>query len=537
MRARLVIVAALVVTCTLLLASPAMGAQQTRILYGLENLDYYTYTPTATGYLQIEVFWQDDTGGTPGYPVAQVDGVCQAWNAGEGEAYWDYKLKGLYANTNPEDDVLEITAAMVGKPVYVGVLPSVGDVQYSVLLGWSTRAIGPFSTVLDSGFSNDRRAHGIDAKFFIPAIAGATTPWHSVAIWPGSSGGTQYADVDDHCYNYDSTTTIANNFESTDHYGPLVTDAEIAKESTGDWFIAAPQVRTAAAVPNDWTGGSIYPKPGTLAYDTAPIWYTYSWGEDAGTSNTAYFWSVGTNASASRLSYSGDSSTVAKISYSFYGPSCTWVYRTGALGGKANIYIDGSATPYNGTPISLYSATTQWKKEYAVTGLSNAAHTLEIRNAGTTESPAKGFFIYHDSFKASGFSGDSHTHSENNMDGMTLYDWSRVSNAGASGGDFSGNPSTTSAAAFTFSGTSVDFIFRTGPLGGKAKVYIDGLLQPDVVNMYSASTVWQVTKSYTGLSPGMHTLLIQNAGTTDSPDKGFFVYIDAFRVGGTLYQN
>jgi hypothetical protein len=535
MRTKLIILVALVVTLALMVVSPALAGQQTRILYGLENEDYYTYTPTAAGYLEIQISWQDDAGGTPGYPVAEVDGVCQAWNSAESEAYWDYDLAGLYASTNPEVDVLQVTADMVGEPVYVGVTPFVGDVPYRIQLGWGTKANGPFTNVYDSGAINPAtspRAHGIDAKFYLPAIAGATTPWHSVSIWPGSSSGTQYADYDDYVWNYDYAKTIANNWSSLNYYGPLVTDVSVGKALTGDWFIAAPEVWTAAAVPNDWTGGSIYPKPGNLAYNAAPITYTYSWGQDATTANTAYYWAPLTSASAGRLSYSSAVSTGAKITATFYGTSVTWVYTKNSASGVAKVTIDGVD---KGT-IDQYNATPLYKQSTTYSGLSAATHTIVIENNKTKNPASSKTFINHDGFVAPGFSGDVHSDMQNNMDGSTLYDWARLTSASASGGFYSSDLSTGAMLAFSFEGTSITWKYTKNSASGIARVYIDGV-DKGTVDQYAASPAYQQTSTYSGLAAGWHTILITNNKTKNPSSSRTFINHDCFDVGGTIYEN
>ncbi len=47
-----------------------------------------------------------------------------------------------------------------------------------------------------------------------------------------------------------------------------------------------------------------------------------------------------------------------------------------------------------------------------------------------------------------------------------------------------------------------------------ASVSIDGVNRA-TIDLYSASAQWQVAQSYTGLSPGSHTIVVTVLGTKD----------------------
>jgi hypothetical protein len=164
-----------------------------------------------------------------------------------------------------------------------------------------------------------------------------------------------------------------------------------------------------------------------------------------------------------------------------------------------------------------------------------------------------GTYIYHDNFQASHDSVEADAANdatygacrnfENNMDGMTLYKWPIVANASAHGGTYAGEPSTVALAAFTFSGDSIDLVYRRGSLGGSAQVYIDGI-NKGTVNMYNATTQWwnnatPAVTAYSGLGTGTHTIMVANSGVAGT-GGGTYVYIDAFRYPsgtGTYYED
>jgi hypothetical protein len=284
-------------------------------------------------------------------------------------------------------------------------------------------------------------------------------------------------------------------------------------------------------VPNDWTGGSIYPKPGNLAYNAAPLWYTYSWGEDAGTSNTAYFWSHLATTSANRLSFSSDTASTSSITYTFFGDTLKWIYTKAPKAGIISVKVDGVEKG----PIDQYNAAVQYKQSSTFNGLGAGAHTVVIKSTGTKNAASTGLFTYHDAFEAPGFSGDVHTNSENNMDGSTLYDWQRTTYAGASGTQFSSAKASSAAMAFTFNGTSITWKYIKAPKAGIANVYIDGVLQP-TVDQYGAG-VSTAQAVYSGLAAGWHTILIKSSGNKNAASTGLFTYHDAFVVGATTYEN
>src|SRR5258706_16407971 len=74
------------------------------------------------------------------------------------------------------------------------------------------------------------------------------------------------------------------------------------------------------------------------------------------------------------------------------------------------------------------------------------------------------------------------------------------------------SPNTRAQAAFTFSGTGVDWIGYRGRFGGIVLVRLDGNL-PAVLDTYSATEQVSVAVySVRGLAPGIHSLMIELTG-------------------------
>jgi hypothetical protein len=306
------------------------------------------------------------------------------------------------------------------------------------------------------------------------------------------------------------------------------------------WYTIGPEIWTAAAVPNVWTNISTdqYPKPGSLPYtgtNSAPAWYTYAYTDssisDANT-KPAYFLPTVTSASASQRNFSAEAATSATITYTFYGTSLKWVYTKGPRAGIASVTIDGVAQPN----VDQYASSVTYQQSTTFSGLSAATHTVVIKSSGTKNSASTGTFLYHDAFYTTTDSVDPTPDSENNYDGSTTYAWGKVNTSSASGGSFSFNSATSSALAFTFSGTAITWKYVTGPRGGIASVWIDGVPQANV-DQYSPTVTYGVSKTYSGLATGLHTIFIKSSGTKNSASTGAFVYHDAFVVGTTTYEN
>ncbi|MBI5233764.1 MAG: hypothetical protein HY880_05360, partial [Deltaproteobacteria bacterium] len=79
-------------------------------------------------------------------------------------------------------------------------------------------------------------------------------------------------------------------------------------------------------------------------------------------------------------------------------------------------------------------------------------------------------------------------------------------------------------------GKGVKWYAAKAKMLGKAKVYIDNVLQT-TVDMYSAtSKVKQVVYTKTWTSSGSHTIAIEVTGTKNASATGVNVDIDAFEV-------
>jgi cell wall-associated NlpC family hydrolase len=104
----------------------------------------------------------------------------------------------------------------------------------------------------------------------------------------------------------------------------------------------------------------------------------------------------------------------------------------------------------------------------------------------------------------------------------------------ASGGSYAYADSSGSSVTVSFNGTYLQWISKTSPSYGVARVTVDGK-DAGTVSLYSASTVWQKKVWDTGMLPsGTHTVTISWTGT--SAGGGTNIGLDAFDAIGTFVQ-
>jgi|GEM_PF-2871912 len=533
----LLTMAALLLLVAMAFAPGAFAGTLTKIMYAQESITYYSYTPSTTGTLNITLNWSKPDGtGAPVYPIAECDAVVQTYDSTSGELYYDIDVSSLYSGTNPQSGAVTVKSAAVGKAIYIGVEPYIGDIPYHITATWTPTG-GSASTVIDQ----TGMAYASEGEAFVPSTAGS---WHSVLqTWPGTlnrSTGTSnvLANWDDYVWDRtNGTNKIVDNY-SVEYVPPVVSDNNnMSNNLKNQWYTIGPEIWTAAAVPNVWTNIStdLYPKPGSLTYTQAPAWYTYAYTDssisDANT-KPAYFWGNMTNAAASQRNYSSTVSTAGSFSATFYGTSITWVYTKSSAAGVAKVSIDGNVV---GT-VDQYSPTIQYQQSTTFSGLTNGTHTILVENNKTKNASSSSTFITHDKFIAFTDAADTTNVMENNYDGSTSYQWGKVTNAAASGGSYCSEVSTSAALAFTFSGTSITWKYTKTAACGIARVYIDGV-DKGTVDQYSPTIQYQQTTTYSGLPSGLHTILILNNKTKNASSSSTFITHDAFVVGGVTYEN
>jgi hypothetical protein len=88
-------------------------------------------------------------------------------------------------------------------------------------------------------------------------------------------------------------------------------------------------------------------------------------------------------------------------------------------------------------------------------------------------------------------------------------------------------------ASLSFQGTRVDYVARTGPNRGIARVTLDGRTLP-TEDLY-APVAGSRTRSLTGLAPGNHVVRVSSSGTRNPASSSTAISLDEFVVDGTQH--
>ncbi|HEY3076307.1 MAG TPA: hypothetical protein VGJ74_14125 [Burkholderiales bacterium] len=250
------------------------------------------------------------------------------------------------------------------------------------------------------------------------------------------------------------------------------------------------------------------------------ITYTGGWTDAA----NQFLWSGGGVANGSEptrtahvASAAGETATLR-----FRGTSVSWIGYRGPDAGIATVSIDGGAA----TEVDTYSASTKVQDVlFASGGLADGDHTLTITATDRRNAASTGAQVFIDAFNVTspGRRFQEWEPSIAYSGSWTPRNDARVWSEGTCATSFVPG----SRATFSFTGTGVSWISSAKDSLGRANVYIDGVLQREVV-LYRPFP----TESYQyeifridGLAPGAHTITVE---VVDS--GGGYVVVDAFDV-------
>lgn len=205
----------------------------------------------------------------------------------------------------------------------------------------------------------------------------------------------------------------------------------------------------------------------------------------------------------------------AKATFKFSGTGVTWVTRKGTDQGIASVTIDGKVRG----SIDLYAGSVQsFSQSYA--GLAKGRHTIVVTVTGSKSTQSSGAGVAVDAFVV------GPTTIDDTSPGISYEGWRGANSTSASGGTYRVTTTRNATVTLNFTGTGVDWVTATGPADGLAQVTIDGVKQA-TVDLFTAQVAWQVSKSYAGLAPGPHTIVITALGTKDATSTGSNVIVDA----------
>jgi hypothetical protein len=236
-------------------------------------------------------------------------------------------------------------------------------------------------------------------------------------------------------------------------------------------------------------------------------------------------WGQNTNSGDYDGTHSYSNTTGSTASLTFTGTQVSYVYSLNSNRGYAQISIDGSVVT---AQLDAYSATWISQKLATYSGLSNGTHTITVAYTGKSDSQATANYVTLDAFIV-GISFD-----DTNPTVTYTAGWGTA----VITGDWDGSHHSTDVAGsanFVFAGTFVTYVFSTNTNRGYASISIDGVSQ-GTVDQYAPITEPQVSKSFSGLSAGIHTITISWTGQQDSGSSGTYVAVDAFITAESLYS-
>ncbi|HET7766804.1 MAG TPA: Ig-like domain-containing protein [Burkholderiales bacterium] len=302
-----------------------------------------------------------------------------------------------------------------------------------------------------------------------------------------------------------STTTASN--------GPHTLTAVARTLIGGLQFTSNPVTVTVA---NDTTPPPP-PPPSARFEETDPsISYTSGWNQG----DTSETWSGGTAAISTAPG--------AQATFTFTGPSVTWIGGRAPSTGIASVSVDGVFQ----RNVDTYSKTDEIRVPmFEATDLSNTTHTLTIVVTGQQNAAATGNAIVIDAFDVPAVTISRLQETDPSVSFSTANwvqgDTSRAWSAGIAALANQANAQVT----FTFTGTAVTWIGANGPQTGMANVFIDGAQVASNLDTYApAEHIQAPIFTANGLSNSSHTISIQVTGQHNPAASDAIVVVDAFEV-------
>jgi hypothetical protein len=223
-------------------------------------------------------------------------------------------------------------------------------------------------------------------------------------------------------------------------------------------------------------------------------------------------WLAIANNGGSASSFHASKTTGDSATFHFTGTSVTWSTAHTTESGMAQVLIDGVS---KGT-FDLYAAKNVMFQQ-TFSGLTNAAHTLVVKALGTKNAASSSTFVIVDNFTV------GTTVTEDNTRGIQWDSWTGVT-SGANG--YYATTTAGAVATITVSGTSVDWVTRTGPDQGTAQLLLDGSVVKSV-DLYTATAHAGVRYSVP-LTSGSHVLTVKSLGTKNASSTAATVTVDGF---------
>ena len=254
-------------------------------------------------------------------------------------------------------------------------------------------------------------------------------------------------------------------------------------------------------------------------------------------------WSTDTSRSWSAGSAAVSTTPGAQATFTFTGPSVNWIGGRAPWSGIADVFLDGSLV----AEVDTFSKTEEIRVPmYTVNGLSNSQHVLTIQVTGRVNAAATSDYIVVDAFDIPApavsriqetdpdivyTAGWAQDNTLNSLGAGITANWTpNISLRAWSAGAAALSTTSGAQASFTFSGTSVSWIGARGSQTGIADVFLDGKFIAEVDTYSPAEQIQAEVFATTGLTGGIHTLMIQVTGRKNALSQNALVVVDAFEV-------
>ena len=224
----------------------------------------------------------------------------------------------------------------------------------------------------------------------------------------------------------------------------------------------------------------------------------------------------------------------ARASFTFSGPSVTWIgYRSGRSG-IARVFVDGVFL----SEVDLFARTDEARAPIiTANGLAAGNHTLTIEVTGMKNLEAVSGVIQVDAFDVP---GPAVSHLQDTDPGVSYAGgWARANpNTAWSAGNATAATTAGAQATLTFNGTSVSWNGYRGPDAGIARVYLDGVFAGEIDTYAPTHAVQGAVFTASDLADASHSLTIEATGAGNPASSGNLIVVDSFDVTapGTRYQ-
>jgi hypothetical protein len=291
----------------------------------------------------------------------------------------------------------------------------------------------------------------------------------------------------------------------------------VARDAAGNRASSAPVTVTVS-------NNAPPPPPTTRVEETDPsIAYTSGWTQDG--SRT---WSGGSAAFSTTPG--------AQATFTFTGPSVTWIGGRAPGTGVARVFVDGAFL----AEVDTYSKTEEIRVSmFTASGLANTSHTLTIEVTGQQNAAATAAFIIVDAFDVPSVTVSRLQETDPDVS-YSLANWLTGDTSRSWSAGIAALSSTPGAqATLTFTGTGISWIGARGPQTGIARVTLDGVVLPLVDTYAPAEQIQAEVFAQKGLADTTHTLTIEVTGQQNAASTSPLIVVDAFEVtmSGTRHQD